>query len=285
MVPRRFILYRLLVEIVRDLVTPFAALVDRTPSAALASSWRTEIVEPNRELFRAIEPWIDPAKAEGRLPDQVGDLLSQAERARGAIGVAHALLTAAVPDADPVQAVLLVGLGASNGWVKAVQGRPTLFLAVERLPDAGYDVVLALHELLHAVHMQREASDWPENRAEVDLFREGLAVHATARLLPQIEASGHLWFAPGRHDWIMRCEREQESIRRGFIADWGRTDVSARWFTGIADGPGPFPVRCGYWLGWRLLDRLLADETIATAVTWPLTEAVHRLRKAIEEPV
>jgi hypothetical protein len=166
-----------------------------------------------------------------------------------------------------------------------VRGEPTLFLAVECLPDDGYDVVLALHELLHAVHLQREAGGWTEDRPEVDLFREGLAVHTTARLLPQVEASGHLWFAPGRQDWIARCEREREAIRRGFLADWGRSGASARWFTGIADRPGPLPVRCGYWLGWQVVDRLLAEEAIAGAVAWPPAEALDRVRRRLDEPL
>src|SRR5690349_8489807 len=117
--------------IVRDLVTPFAELADRTAPAALAARWRADIVEPNAELFGAIAPWVDPAAAEGRLPSRAGDLLSRAERAGRAIDRARELLAAAVPGADAIPAVLLVGLGGSNGWAATVRGEPTLFLAVE----------------------------------------------------------------------------------------------------------------------------------------------------------
>jgi hypothetical protein len=47
-----------------------------------------------------------------------------------------------------------------------------------------------------------------------ELFREELAVHVTALLMPETEASGRLWFAPGHDWWIRRCRQLETSLQR-----------------------------------------------------------------------
>jgi hypothetical protein len=155
-------------------------------------------------------------------------------------------------------------------------------LAVEQLPEPGFDVVLALHEMLHAEHQRRAAHDWPSSRVDADLFREGLAVHVTARLLPEIGASGQLWFAADQQGWIKRCRTMEETLRRRALSELHREDVSGLWFSGAADRDGELPGRCGYWLGWDLLDRMLARTPMETAMEWPLAEVSRRLRRLLE---
>lgn len=55
-------------------------------------------------------------------------------------------MTGAVHTERPLNVVIVVGLEGTNGWAAPVRGEPTLFLAVERLPEPGFDTVLALHE-------------------------------------------------------------------------------------------------------------------------------------------
>lgn len=275
---------------IQDLVTPFAEFAELAvarPDPDLVSRWRARVVEPHAEIYRAIEPWLDPADAPGSLPALVGrraELMRRARRAEQAVRTAHALLRAALPDARPTGTVVLVGLGRANGWVTRVSGEPTLFLAVDQLPEPGFDVVLALHELVHAEHQRRAAHDWPGSRFDADLFREGLAVHLTTRLLPDIDGSGHLWFAEGRQDWIDRCRTREAALRRRALDDLTRDDVSDLWFSGAADRDGELPGRCGYWLGADLVDRLTAEVPLETAMRWPLAEASHRLRHLLRRP-
>ena len=183
-----------------------------------------------------------------------------------------------------IQAVVLVGLGGANGWATTIDGTTTLFMAVDRLPGPGYDVVLALHEMIHAEHQYRAAYDWPAHALDANLFREGLAVHATARLMPAMSASGHLWFAPGMQQWIDRCYAARTFLRQRILADWHRDDPTAQrqWFSGAPDRPGDLPGRCGYWLGWDLVKSLLTRIPLDTAMTWPLAEASHRLQDQLE---
>ncbi|WP_433717822.1 DUF2268 domain-containing putative Zn-dependent protease [Actinoplanes sp. CA-051413] len=273
---------------IQDLVAPFAEFADEKPDDDMTTRWRKRVVEPHAEIYRVIEPWMGVADAGQRLPDLVrsrDELVVRARRAQEAVHRAHSLLRRALPDAGRMNAVVLVGLGKANGWATPVNGTPTLFLAVDRLPEPGYDVVLALHEMLHAEHLRRASHDWPDNRVDADLFREGLAVHVTARLIPEMDASGHLWFAPGHHEWILRCQDREMTLRRRLLADLRRTDRSSAWFSGAADRDGDLPGRCGYWLGWRLLDRMMVDTSLEAAMHWPLPEVSSRLQHLLEEPV
>jgi hypothetical protein len=213
--------------IVDDLVVDFAEFAAEVPRADVVTGWRERVVEPRADLYRAVEPWLDPADAPANLPALLGrrqELLVRGRRAQVAIREAHAVLTAALPDAGPIDAVVLVGLGGANGWATTIDGRPTLFMAVDRLPDPGYDVVLALHEMIHAEHQYLAAHDWPAHTLDANLVREGLAVHATARLMPTISASGHLWFAPGMQQWIERCHATRAFLRQRIFSEWDRDD-------------------------------------------------------------
>jgi hypothetical protein len=272
---------------IRDLVEPFTEFAAVETNDDLVARWQKMIVEPHAELYRAIEPWLDPADAGRKLPELIhhhAHLLRQGQRAHEAVHRAYTLLRQALPDAGPIDAVVLVGLGQANGWATSVNGRPTLFLAVDRLPEPGYDVVLALHEMVHAEHLRRTTHDWPDSRVDADLFREGLAVHVTALLMPEPGASGRLWFAPGYDGWIARCRQLETPLQRRALADLRRSDVSNLWFSGAADRDGDLPGRCGYWLGENLVDRLMAHSSLDAAMSWSLPGVSSRLQHLLEEP-
>jgi hypothetical protein len=276
-----------LTVIIEDLVVDFAEFAGQVPAGDVVTGWRERVVEPRADVYRAIEPWLDPADARASLPALLGrreELLARSRRAQVAIREAHAVLMAAMPDAGPIQAVVLVGLGGANGWATTIDGTPTLFMAVDRLPDPGYDVVLALHEMIHAEHQRRVAHDWPAHALDANLFREGLAVHATARLVPAMGASGHLWFAPGMQPWIDRCQAARAFMRQRMLSEWHRDDPTAerQWFSGAPDRDGDLPGRCGYWLGWDLMNSVLTRVPLDTAMTWPLVEASGRLQRQLE---
>ncbi|KKJ93844.1 hypothetical protein LQ51_28970 [Micromonospora sp. HK10] len=269
-----------------DLVANFDEFAGGERGGDLAGRWQHEIVEPHAEIFAAVEPWVDPRLAPDRLPGLVArrtELRTVAERAKIAIREAARLLTEKLGLDHPIPAVVMVGLGQANGWVASVQGEPTLFIGAEQLPKPSFDIVLALHELVHLAHVRRSTHDWPANRVDADLFREGLAVHATARLLPEVPPSGHLWFSADAQPWIERCAGMAARLRSRALRELDRTDVSEQWFSGAMDRPGGLPGRCGYWLGWQLLDQILGPEPIEAALDWSLPEAAARLRTALSQ--
>jgi hypothetical protein len=144
--------------------------------------WRRRVVDSHAAIFRAVTRWVDPAQAAASLPNLIGrrlELAAGVDRAFAAVARARRVLVSFVQPAGPIPAVVLVGLGGANGWVASVRGAPTLFVAVERLPEPGLDVVLALHEMIHLVHLQRAAGDRPVER--VDAARASPVPTETAR--------------------------------------------------------------------------------------------------------
>jgi len=271
---------------ISDLVAPFAELEADQPVDRMVAQWRATVVEPHAAVYRAVEPWLDPVHAEEALPELVSrgpELLRRTPRAGEAVRKAHTLLQQALPGTHPINAVLVVGLGGANGWATHVDGEPTLFMAVDRLPEPGFDVVLALHEMLHAEHLRRAAHSWPADRVDADLFREGLAVHVTTQLLPTTDTSGHLWFAPGYEQWLARCRRLEATLRQRAAADLERDDVSRLWFSGGPDRPGELPGRCGYWLGWKLVSDMTAGTPLETAMQWSLPEVSLGLQQLLDD--
>ena len=253
---------------------------------AQVAAWLRQVVEPHAELYESVEAWIDLNEAAQRLPHVIrraDSFVASERRALAAVDEAEKLLSRVIRIDQPIRTVVLVGLGQANGWVAEVRDAPTLFLAVENLPDPPFDVILAMHEIVHLLHARRAARDWPRDRVDADLFREGLAVHTTSTLLPAIEPSGHLWFRPGEQRWISTCEAMSSQLRSRALAELDRTDASAQWFSGAADRGG-FPGRCGYWLGWRLVERMAATGSLDAAFGWPLIDVGVRLRDALEVP-
>jgi Transposase, Mutator family len=45
------------------------------------------------------------------------------------------------------------------------------------------------------------------------------------------------------------------------------------------DRASELPARCGYWLGWKLLDHLVGEQPLDVALHWPLAEALTQLRQ------
>ncbi|MDG4786858.1 hypothetical protein O7626_13115 [Micromonospora sp. WMMD1102] len=269
---------------VLDLVVGFDEFAAGGLEGDLVDRWHREVVEPDAEIFTAVRSWVDPGAAPDRIPGLIGqraNLRARAGQAKAAVRKAATLLADLLDGEQPIRAVVMVGLRQANGWVAPVRVEPTLFLAVEQLPEPPFDVVLALHELIHLVHQRRSARDWPSDRLDADLFREGLAVHATGRLMPEVSRSGHLWFRSDAGVWLDRCAERADVLRNRALRELVRTDVSEQWFSGAIDRPGELPGRCGYWLGWQLLDQIIGGEPLETALEWPLSTATVSLRAAL----
>jgi hypothetical protein len=271
-----------------DLVTPFLAFADRaraSPPPDLAAAWQAEIVEPYRHLFDAITDWVPPERADTVLPGLVR--LAASWRDALAVAVAAAseaerILAGAVEVGETIPVTVLVGLGAANGWAAPVDGVPRLFLAVERLPPAPYDVVLALHELVHLLHLRSGARSWPQDRVDATLFSEGLATYVTMSLLPDISTSGHLWWDDDHGLWADRCAELEPTLRKGLLNSLGTTDCRP-WFSAAPQPSAELPVRAGYWLGARLIGELARTTSLRDLLDCDLTDATRDLRQLLDD--
>lgn len=201
----------------------------------------------------------------------------------------------------PVEAIALVGLESSNACAFWLRDRAVVAVAVEAWVDAGADPDWALrvgrswapwvdvplwvvHEMAHAVRYGegddalgrclRQGCSYPEAVDRVPLRHflvdEGLAVAAAARASPEAGPWRWLWFRPEDLDFCRAHEprlwRELELL---LDRPLGR-DGWVRWFSAGAEGD--LPPRCGYYLGWRLVERHLERHpglTLAEAARLP----------------
>ena len=130
------------------------------------------------------------------------------ERAAALVeSVSAELVDAGLVD-EPLRAVLLVGVGSSNGWAAIHRSVPTLFLALELLPDSPHDRVLVTHEALHTWHADLA---WPDTVA-ADLWREGVVTALSRQVCPGPPSSSYLWFDDAHADWVRSCEEQQGAI-------------------------------------------------------------------------
>lgn len=190
-------------------------------------------------------------------------------RARGLAEEAEAFFVAEGLIDDDLDVVLLVGARTSDGWVTELDGRPTLFLALEFLGDPPYDALLLSHEAFHIAHARHGAETWPEDCA-ASLFQEGLAVAVTRDLHPGLSDSAYLCFDDAHGDWVDDCARLAPQIAGRALAelDTSYDDLRVRsLFTTRADEEG-LPSRSGYWLGDRVLRRLMRDHPTRELLAW-----------------
>ncbi len=81
---------------VLDLAATFEDFAGQGREGDLVNRWRREVVEPNAEIFPAVEAWVDPMAAHDRLPGLVArraELRAAAKRAQVAVQDTARLLT------------------------------------------------------------------------------------------------------------------------------------------------------------------------------------------------
>jgi len=108
---------------------------------------------------------------------------------------------------------LLVGQHSSNGWVTMHEGRATLFLALEFLPDPPFDEILIVHELSHVVQglLSGVALDGVMPVGEA-VLTEGAAAAVSRFLRPGAPDSAYLWFDDAHQAWIEECARARTLV-------------------------------------------------------------------------
>jgi hypothetical protein len=187
------------------------------------------------------------------------DLIEESERSFRTDG----LLT------EDLDVVLMVGGHTSNGWVTGLGETVTLFLALEFLGDPPYDGVLVSHEAFHVAHSRHGADAWPEDGA-ASLFQEGIAVAISREIHPGLDDSAYLWFDDAHPDWVAACAAA-EPLATPY------DDVACRALFTIQDDERDLPPRAGYWLGDRLVRRLLDQHPASTLLTWDHATATTAL--------
>lgn len=171
-----------------------------------------------------------------------------------------------------LNAVLMVGTGHSDAWVRVVDGQPVLFVALKMLKDAESDKLLVVHEFFHVVHvhalLQLLVSD-PVLGHSVGMrvWLEGVAVAATRLLQP-----GHLdtdyLFVPN-NQWIQECLDSLPAIAPILLPNLTAIDPTIAYsLCGVTDDY-PWPSRAGYWVGDLVVREMLdSGHDLSDLITW-----------------
>ncbi len=254
-------------------LTAYLALAGIKDDATREAAWTTEYEASHPEVFATYHrAWglHERCLAASRdVPSLAPTMAEVEERARALAAETEQFLVTEGLIHDDLDVVLLVGGHTSNGWVTELDGRSTLFLALEFLGEPPYDAVLLTHEAFHVAHSRHGAGSWPEDCAS-DLFQEGLAVAVSRELHPGLPESAYLWFDDGHDDWAAACAAVGPAIAARALAELDTTDDEPRvraLFTIQADEQG-FPPRAGYWLGDHICRQLREQHPLRDLLRW-----------------
>lgn len=265
---------------VTSTVDAYMALGSITDAPARQDAWVSEYEAAHRDIFDVYyQSWSTPERrAQGvedvpliapdvrRLEERALALAAQTEKEfqRRAL-------------VDELDLVLMVGNHTSNGWVAEIQGRESLFLALEFLGDPPFDGVLVSHEALHLAHLKHGAAGWPDDVGAL-LIQEGLATAVARELHPGLTDSGYLW-TDDKHDfWVQQCSDSGRDITSMVLEEitTSADEPNVRGLFAADSQARALPSRSGYWLGDRLTQRWLAAAPLQEVLEWDHPEAVRR---------
>ncbi len=208
----------------------------------------------------------------------------------------------------PTDVYLMVGVGAANAGELVVNGRGVAFICVEHFTGRVNPTTFGLglspeliplwigHELAHTVRYTSpdSASDLKRLVAELGgnydywmtaaraplrelLVNEGLAVHAARQVAPNHEIADYFGY-PKRQ--FQRLRELEAFLRRAAHHDLDRSGIGLRLrFLSSGMSPGSrlalgrvLPERSGYYLGYRMVESLVAERGIAAALRAPALE-------------
>jgi hypothetical protein len=251
----------------------YLALAEIDDDAAREAAWTEQYEAAYPEIFTTYHrSWGRHARcltASRDVPRLARTMPAIEERARRLSEEAERFFLAEGLIDDDLDVVLLVGGHTSNGWVTELDGRSTLFLALELLGEPPYDAVLLTHEAFHVAHAQHGAEEWPEDCAG-SLFQEGLAVAVSREVHPGLSDSSYLWF-DGEHDeWVDACAAVCTAItdRARSELDTSYDEPRARALFTVLDEEEELPPRAGYWLGDRVARRLRESHSLRDLLAW-----------------
>lgn len=219
--------------------------------------------------------WGDP----DRRPAAAAGMASTAARLRaaaidwpGLLEEVTAVLSALI-DADlEIPVVVFVGMGTSNGWVTALAGQQTVFLAAELVPNRTQGAVLAAHEATHAVqHLLDPSWDSDDYPVGAHTFAEGLATQVSAVAVPGRCDDEYLWFDSAHQQWLTDCHAMwpvAASALRDVLDEPRGGTAERRFFTLHPGGdPAGIPSRFGYYAGLRAVRDATRTRSIADLLT------------------
>lgn len=272
----------------------WAQAENRSPAEQVAL-WHNDYEHPHRALFAASgdrhggADQLPPALV--RFPAAAARIRRHAPLLRTAIErVSPGLARRFDAEGMDLRWVLLVGLFWSDGWFTVVDGVPTCFLAVELLDDIRLAEVSIAHEAAHALHHGCAPGGLDDLSQLGDrLFVEGLAVLASAEVVPGLSEGHYLW--PGRSEtidgedvaaWVSACQAWWPDLRVRLLAALSSTDMAVGApYLFVRDVADSLPARAGYFAGARLVAALAQSHPLAELARWPAARIRREMATAL----
>lgn len=170
--------------------------------------------------------------------------------------------------------VIMVGAYGGDGFTTNLQGRPTVFYAVEVLSEYKIErmQILIAHELSHGIHDELLRNAHPKSISMMDkkgfwwwvakgAFMEGLATCGSERIFPGFDEHLYLFYSREQGDW---CQRNRDQLIELILKDLESRDKAAfyRYFwSDKAKTDLPY-IRTGYSVGYLAIEQLLKQYTL-----------------------
>lgn len=170
--------------------------------------------------------------------------------------------------------VIMIGAYGADGFTTDLQGKPTVFYAVEVLSE--YEMerlqVLIAHELCHGIHGELLRNAHPEIISVMDkkefqswvakgAFMEGIATCGSERLFPRFDERLYLFYSHEQYNW---CQRNRGKLTELILNDLGNRDGSAfdRYFWNNRSKTDLPYHRTGYYIGYLAIEQLLKQYSL-----------------------
>lgn len=220
------------------------------------------------ELPKALRRYSEDIKKINKAAKKAEELIPQiTERALAAFAVGK--------DEVEIDVIAFVGTYGADGFGFPIAGRPTIFLALERLAEYEPNRMKALiaHELSHGIHIELGRKAHPGLFAGIvkdplqflklapGLFLEGLAVAASKRIVPDLEERTYLFYSPEQWEW---CRANRAKLIELVLKDLDSQDQEAyyKFFT-TWEPTKELPYhRTGYYLGYLVIEQLLKRHSL-----------------------
>lgn len=271
----------------QDLVAPLDALVRRTqgqPGPARALAFRTALgprlpgfyprksTEMDGKLAAVFADWPQNRAATLKARDRV--LVAYAQGTRR--------FAKAFPGYQPTMpAYVIHSFGEMDGGTRKVDGRDVLIFGADVIAKIHANESISPlvdHELFHTYHQRFFPNDC--DTVWCGLWTEGLATYVATRMNPKA-TDGELLLdypKPIRAATDARFDAALCDVRRSLDAKDDAT--MTRLFDGGSTA-GPFPARFGYYVGYRIVERIGRDMTLDQMAKLPMPDVRRRLDAAV----
>lgn len=195
-------------------------------------------------------------------------------------------------DVSPLELILMVGQGTSNGHGMLTPNGAAVWLAVEAYTSRGLADVFVAHEIAHALHYLCTPAFYFHSRAEKkapvrQLITEGLATYVTRRVL-DCDWGTALWAdylePEAMQQWLHDCQERLPELAADLIRVHDDGEQTEMFYAN--DPTDVLKFRAGYYLGLTVIESLITEAGVdmPRLLAWPREDFEHRAKELLQRP-